>query len=209
MAIAISRLQPSDLVWFDPIWHYLNTQSGAGADNRRLYNLLFTRQLKGSQSRAGADNMRLFNLLHLTRQLKDSRLKNSDQFDHGGVWRNVLQEVRNFDVMNAAPELQHEFCALWNELCNVARGQVASRMAQMNAVHILSIIRTVYVPLHEGMESAAVVLSSSMDDQDPNLRWPSSYPFCNVHGTAPEADVVVVDPPPSPPSRSHHIIAHN
>jgi hypothetical protein len=72
--------------------------------------------------------------MYLTQRLIASRLRDSDQFERGGVWRNVLTEVRKFKVMNTAPELQHEFCALWNQLTYVAQGlgQV-SRMTRSNA----------------------------------------------------------------------------
>jgi hypothetical protein len=86
--------------------------------------------------------------------------------------------------MKTASELQHEFCAFWNQLANVAHGPGASSMARSNAVHILSTILTVYIPLHEGTDSAAVASFAPTGRQDSALRLPASYPFCNVHEVA-------------------------
>ena len=160
VAVAINRVKLGDDAWIDIIQRYLNSQL--------------------SQYQEEDENdIQLRNLIYLTRRLMASRLEDSDQFEPGGVWRNILTEVRKFKVTKIAPEVQHEFCSLWNELANIAHG--ASGMAQSNATHILSIIRTVYVPTHEGTTSAAVAFSPSTGDQDSVLRVPSSYPICVVH----------------------------
>ena len=166
VSVAINRVQPDDIAWIDTIWRYLDPEH--------------------SQYRWESDNIRLCNLVYLTRWLMASRLQDSDQFEHGGVWRNVLTGVRKFKVTNAAPKLQHEFCALWNELADVAQGRgQASRMARLNATHILSLIRTVYIPLHQGTtNSAPIAFFPSTGDQDPVLRLSSSYPRCTAHGAA-------------------------
>ncbi|KAH9169869.1 hypothetical protein EDB89DRAFT_2072541 [Lactarius sanguifluus] len=158
VAVAINRVQPDDDAWIDIIRGYLDPQHSRYRQK---------------------DDIRLCNLMQLTRWLVTSRLKDSDQFEQGGVWRNVLTEVRK----KAAPELQHLLCLLWNELTDVAQGRrqaSESRMARSNATHILSIIRTVYVPLHEDTNSATVKFSSSTGYRDPVLRSPSSYPLCTV-----------------------------
>ncbi|KAI9458191.1 hypothetical protein BJY52DRAFT_1186997 [Lactarius psammicola] len=184
VAVAITRVQPDDDAWIDIIRRYLSPQH--------------------SQYQWGGDNIRLCNLMYLTRWLIASRLKDSDQFEQEGVWRNVLTEVRKFKVMETAPELQHEFCALWNELTFVAQDQqLASGMAQTNAARILSIIRTVYVPLHKDTDSATVAFSSSTGDQDLVLRLPSSYPFCNVLGHHPDPRPHIYDSTPATSSRTY------
>jgi hypothetical protein len=165
VAVAISRAPPDDDAWVHIIRGDLNSRH--------------CRYLGEDEN-----NIRLCNLIHLTRRLIASRLRGSDQFEQGGVWRNVLTEVRRFEVMKTAPELQHEFCALWNELANVSRSPGASSMARSNAVHILSTIRTVYIPLHEGADSAAVASFPPTGRQDSALQLPASYPFCNVHEAA-------------------------
>jgi hypothetical protein len=183
VAVAIHRVKPEDDTWSDIIRRYLKTQHS-------------------HYQWDGENNIRLCNLMYLARRLMDSRLRDSDQFEQGGVWRTVLTEVRKFKVMKTAPELQHEFCALWNELAFVAHGGgQASRMEQSNATHILSIIRTVYIPLHEGTDSGAVAFSLFTDDQESALRLPSSYPRCNVHRAATGKSPIR---PLDPPSTSTH-----
>ena len=167
VAVAVNRVKPGDDAWIDIIQRYLDSQP------------------RSQYQEEGESSIQLRNLIYLTRRLMASRLGDSDQFKPGGVWRNVLTEVRKFEVTKTAPELQYEFCSLWNELANIAHGGgEVSRMAQSNATHILSIIRTIYVPTHEGTISAAVAFSPSTGDQDSVLRLPSSYPLCDVHRVA-------------------------
>ena len=185
VAVAVNRVKPGDDAWFDIIRPYLDSQRSS------------------QYQEEGESNIQLRNLIYITRRLMTSRLGDSDQFKPGGVWRNVLTEVRKFEVTNTAPELQYEFCSLWNELINIAHGgREVSRMAQSNAVHILSIIRTVYVPTHEDTISAAVAFSPSTDDQDPVLRLPSSYPLCDIHRVATGKSTIR---PSDTPSISTHL----
>ena len=184
VAVAVNRVKPGDDAWVDITQRYLDSQHS---------------QYQGE----GESNIQLRNLIYLTRRLMTSRLGDSDQFKPGGVWRNVLTEVRKFKVTKTAPGLQHQFCSLWNELANIAHGEgEVSKMAQSNAIHILSIIRTVYIPTHEGTVSAAVAFSQSTGDQDSVLRLPSSYPLCEVHRIATGKSPI---PPSDIPSISAHL----
>ncbi|KAH9025192.1 hypothetical protein EDB84DRAFT_1505022 [Lactarius hengduanensis] len=88
----------------------------------------------------------------------------------------VLIKASRFDVQDTSPELQHEFCALWNEI--VLKGQDALLMA----VGILRPIRNVYFDLHRNTDSAPTRFSPSTDNLDVILFELSSYPVCNVAG---------------------------
>ncbi|KAH9040401.1 hypothetical protein EDB85DRAFT_1925969 [Lactarius pseudohatsudake] len=126
------------------------------------------------------NSIRLRNLTYLTRHLKESRLKDSDQFERGRVWHNALIEARTLRVADIAPELRNEFCALWNELVGVAQDQVqASSMKQSNATRILSLLRTVYIPLHTHTNSALHQITASTDDHSLILQMGNMYHQCS------------------------------
>jgi hypothetical protein len=59
------------------------------------------------------DSVLLANLIHITRQIfSHSRVGKAAVF----VLRSfvVLRELSEFDIRNMLPELEHDFCALWN-----------------------------------------------------------------------------------------------
>ena len=83
------------------------------------------------------DSVLLANLIHITRQL--SRSDSSDRELIG-----ALQSLSEFDIHNALPGLQHDFCALWNEI-----SQGAQNNEELGGPkHILTNIRPVYIALH-------------------------------------------------------------
>ena len=93
-------------------------------------------------------SLRLRNLISTTRLLMESRLKDSDQFERGGIWHNVLTEVCKVDILKAQYGPQREFCNLWNELKAMANSSTPP-MVRSNATHVLSVIRNLYVPIHQ------------------------------------------------------------
>ncbi|KAN0140631.1 hypothetical protein V8E53_001840 [Lactarius tabidus] len=98
-------------------------------------------------------------LIHISRQ----------QFIHSRtpswpLWgiSDVLEAESKFDVQDTSPELQHEFCALWNQIC------------------MLKPLRSIYLALHHDIISAPTQFSASTYDLDDILRKPTSYPVCCV-----------------------------
>ncbi|KAI9429754.1 hypothetical protein H4582DRAFT_2024813 [Lactarius indigo] len=157
LAVAINRTRLDDKAWIDIAERYVKPQH--------------------TQYWREGHNLRLCSLIYLTRQLKDSRLENSNQFKEGGVWHNVLAEALKFEITNTAPDLQLEFRALLDELRSMTLGgEQRSEMTRSNAELVLSSIRTAFVPLREGAAVSAVAFSSPMDDQGPVLQWLVSYP---------------------------------
>ena len=88
----------------------------------------------------------------------------------------VLEAASTFDVQNTSPELQHEFCALWNQIVR----HVQDNDDQMMACFTLGKIRSVYLALHQDTDCAPTQFSPSTADYDHVLRQPSSYPLCNI-----------------------------
>ena len=123
---------------------------------------------------AQGDSLSLVILIHLVRK----------QFSHFRTksWRqkyrfsNVLDQTLRLDARDTSSELQHEFCALWNQIVNEAQDSNDQEMAK----YILIPILTVYLTLHIDTDSAPTWLSASANDLNHILLQPSSYPLCRV-----------------------------
>ncbi|KAH9057261.1 hypothetical protein EDB87DRAFT_1793396 [Lactarius vividus] len=146
-------------------------------------------------------------LIHIARQ----------QFGHywkwtppdGGLWKVLVEAASKFDVRDTSPELQHDFCALWNRIVLYAQ----SRNHMYIAFQLLKWIRNIYITLHQDTGSSPTRFSPSADDEDFVLRLPSSYPLCNVanhrpdptphihddSSTAASCNLVLVPAPPTCP----------
>jgi hypothetical protein len=135
---------------------------------------LATDQLKVSKSvlRGHTSNdVSLANLIHITRGLF-GLLGDKNPRNPLGLGPTALKAVSQFDTRDTSPELQHNFCALWNEI--VAKG------GRLYAQEILKHIRHVYLALHKGTNSAPTRFSESTRDSAWILDQPSSYPSCKI-----------------------------
>ena len=88
----------------------------------------------------------------------------------------VLSKASIFDAKYTSSELQHEFCALWNQIVNETQGSNDTEMASS----LLLPIRNVYLTLHQDTDSAPTHFSASTRDWERILCQPSSYPLCKV-----------------------------
>ncbi|KAI9507632.1 hypothetical protein F5148DRAFT_1149632 [Russula earlei] len=118
------------------------------------------------------DSVLLLILLHVARNLLDSVLPPWDS--------SILRLLSQFDIHNTLPELQSNFCMLWNEIVREARN------SQQNSipVFILREIRHLYTALHEASNSPSSPHSppSPTAYGEDNAWYSSSYPSCNVTG---------------------------
>ena len=101
----------------------------------------------------------------------------------------VLEAASKFDVLDSSPELQHEFCELWNQVVRAAKSGMPSC--------ILSPIRNIYLTLHLHTESAPTQFSASTSDEDPILNWVSAYPLCTIPDHHPNSTPHIHDVPAS------------
>ena len=92
----------------------------------------------------------------------------------------VLEAASKFDVHDTSPELQHEFCALWNE---VIRADDNGNIPW----YILRPIRNIYLTLHLHTDCAPTEFSPSTNDEDAILKEKSIYPMCNIPGHHPNS----------------------
>ena len=149
----IARMRPRDDSWYNII----SNELGIPKTSLRDYA-------------ADDDNLSLVILINLVR-LQFNHFPISYRYD----FSSNLVIASNFDAHDTSPKLQHEFCALWNQIV---------REAQDNdhrlAVCILARIRSIFLALHEDTDSSSMQFLASACDDDENLLYPSLYPECEI-----------------------------
>ena len=151
---------------------------------------------------AHGDDLSLVILIHIARQ----------QFRH--FWKDfwpeynfsfVLTTASNFNVNDTSPQLQHEFCTLWNEIVNKAQDGNDRQMASL----ILRRIRKVFLSLHQDTNSAPTQFSTFTGDDDRILWEPSSYPVCKVPDHCSDSRPPIHDPDHGVPTTLARAISHD
>ena len=105
----------------------------------------------------------------------------SPYWPRDSFWK-VLLAASKFDALNTSSELQHEFCALWNQVVRRATG--VSTAVRWN---ILRPIRNVYLTLHLHTDCAPTEFSASTSDNHDRLWHIFAYPLCNIDGHHPDS----------------------
>ena len=124
---------------------------------------------------AHGDSVLLANLIHITRHFLHSLI----QYDSADITRkslSILSLLSKFDILNTLPELQHDFCNLWNEIVHQARKNEAD---DNPFIDILVEICRLYVALH-GTDIALGYLFTSTAGHDDLSLQPASYPLCMI-----------------------------
>ena len=112
------------------------------------------------------DSVLLSILIHMIRQALHTR-----------SWTpRVLSSLSDFSIRNTSPELQRDFCALWNKIVLEARNEGPINIP----VRILREVRHAYIALHQGTNAALTTFSASTHHFDPVLVQPRSYRLCDV-----------------------------
>jgi hypothetical protein len=113
------------------------------------------------------DSVLLVIMLQVTRNLIHSVVPHWES--------NSLRVLSQFDIRNTLPQLQHDFCALWNEISRKAH----NRRPYSAPFYILREIRHLYATLHEGTSSGPG-FSTSTAHGDGIMSDLPSYPLCNA-----------------------------
>ena len=116
----------------------------------------------------GDNSVLLSIVIHLARQAIHSRY---DPWP----WK-ILSTVSRFDIHHTIPGLQHEFCALWNELVIEAKKQGYYSIP----IRFLRVIRHAYIALHQDTEAAPTAFSAFTEYDNLILLRSSSYPRCTL-----------------------------
>ena len=131
------------------------------------------------------DSLSLAILIHIIRQ-QFGLFWNAKQVRYR--FTEVLYAASKFNVRDSSPELQHEFCALWNQVVLKARNGES-----VMAGCILKQTRNVYIALHEGTDCAPRRFSASTWYDDPILEQVSSYTLCNIPNHHPDSAALIHD----------------
>jgi hypothetical protein len=98
----------------------------------------------------------------------------------------ILSPLSKFDIRDTQPELQNEFCTLWNDIVKMASDTDADY-----CFYLLRWIRQLYIALHQGTPATPTAFTAFTKDEDDILSQPSSYPLCSMasHGHHPHSPV--------------------
>jgi hypothetical protein len=143
------------------------------------------------------DSVLLVILLHVTHSLFHSDIPHWDP--------DILQVLSQFDIRNTLPQLQHDFCALWNDIVRQAR----NRRPYSRPFFILREIRHLYATLHEGIYSPPTGFSTTLHGND--FVWDrSSYPLCTIvsHTSVPPPHIPTSAVPAVAVPHFHPALAH-
>ena len=94
-----------------------------------------------------------------------------------GASSKTLETVCKLDIRCTLPELQHEFCGLWNQLVGTAQSNPPAHHRLVTTTTLKN-IRKLYVALHECPVTPPTALYTATDDQDSILNNPKSYLMC-------------------------------
>ncbi|KAH9007630.1 hypothetical protein EDB84DRAFT_1584679 [Lactarius hengduanensis] len=120
----------------------------------------------------------LANLIFITRTILRFHSEHSQNVLFDVSSRTLSEVLSNIDVRLASPEMQREYCRLWNDLIQVARDGTSSHTPTI-ATEILKHLRKSYVALHESADASLFYTSTDDGGLFPLLG--SSYPLCNIH----------------------------
>jgi Family of unknown function (DUF6535) len=97
----------------------------------------------------------------------------------------ILKSVSKFAVQDTLPELQHEFCALWNENVFGMRNS-EDPLIRHTSLTVLGHVWHIFLNIHQGTGATSHAFSTA--DHDDIRRYRSSYPLCDIDAHYPHSD---------------------
>ena len=119
---------------------------------------------------AHGDSVLLANMIHITRHILHSLQPHPDLTQKSS---SILSSLSKFDILNVLPELQRDFCDLWNEVVQQARSNEGD---DNPFIDILVQIRHLYDILH-GTDIPLRHFGYSTIGHDDLFHQPPPYPF--------------------------------
>ena len=150
---------------------------------------LVTRQIDVSKSvlrryLIHGDSILLANLIHIVQQTLQISLDKGEHCEahiknaSSRTLESMSLSMCKLDAQHFLPELQHDFCDLWNKLIHAARYD-RHIYVQNLSVGTLKNIRKVFIALHEGTHVLSTAFVAT-DDSDTTLDQIDSYPICTI-----------------------------
>jgi len=155
------------------------------------------------------DNILLANAIYIVRRTVQTYSGSAERHrdDIIGASSKTLETVCKLDIRSTLPELQHEFCGLWNQLVATAQSSPPpSPHHGFVATTTLKNIRKMYIALHKCSGTPPTAFYTTTDDRDAILDNPKSYPMCTTDSHLPFYPIpdlqfdepAVDDGPPTP-----------
>jgi hypothetical protein len=91
----------------------------------------------------------------------------------------ALESLRKLDPTLTSPDIQHEFCGVWNQLVDRAQNDDCDYVVCV-AKAALKNIRKLYIGLHKGTAASPTGFSDTTDDGDAILDDARTYCKCNL-----------------------------
>jgi hypothetical protein len=132
------------------------------------------------------DNILLANAIYIIRRTVQTYSGLAERHRNGIIVASskTLDTVCKLDIRSTLPELQHEFCGLWNQLVSTAQSNRPPHHGFV-ATMTLKNIRKLYIALHECSGIPPTAFYTTTDDRDPILDNPKSYPMCTINDHLP------------------------
>jgi hypothetical protein len=127
------------------------------------------------------DNILLANAIFIVRRTVQTYSGSAERHrsDIISASSKTLETVCKLDIRSTLPELQHEFCGLWNQLVATAQSDPPPHHGFV-AMTTLKNIRKLYIALHQCSGAPPTAFNTTTDDRDPILDKPKSYPMCTI-----------------------------
>jgi hypothetical protein len=180
-ALTISNAQQQDDRWFQLASDLLNMSKVA----LQIYI-------------ASGDNVSLASVIFIARRSVQTYSGSVDRHrnDILKVSSRTLETVCKINVRGTLPDLQQEFCDLWNQLVFAAQTEQRPHHVSVCTMTLKN-IRKLYKDLHEGHGATLTPFYAATDDQDV-LDDPISYPTCTINdhrSLLPVQDLQFEEPP--------------
>ena len=178
------------------------SQQHAGCSDLPILLLGISDDLLFKYNLGGRNNVLLATLTFTTRLIV--RFHSEHPWDAlSNVPSRMLDELLfDIDMQRALPELQQEFCGLWNEVVHMAQDGAGVHVRSI-PTEILRRLRKNYIAFHENTDpTIPTAFYEFTNDHDPILYHGSVYPLCNVQNHHP----LLLHPAPHRPEMSTTVV---
>ena len=118
----------------------------------------------------------------------------------------TLEMICKLDIRRTLPDLQHEFCGLWNLLVDMVQNDKPPPHVRVSTMTTLRNTRKLYTTLHECSISPPTAFYTTTDDRGPVLDDPMLFHKCSIRPCLPILDSQFREPTPdavtAPPTPS-------
>jgi Family of unknown function (DUF6535) len=124
---------------------------------------------------AHGDSVLLANLIHITRHFFHSLLEGNRDLARESLF--ILPSISHFDILNTLPELQHDFCNLWNMIVQQAQN---GRTENNPFIEILNKIQHLHTALRHSSNATRTDVSNPTTHNNGIRSQQAPYLVCEI-----------------------------